>query len=104
MNLARILDTALPDLPPQRLPDRMPRMYPKVIEREHVEREGAMVRVLIPNGPAHYYRFTKLQYELVKLFDGNRTYDEVARVVYSPDGRVRQRAGGARVCRQHGED
>jgi putative peptide zinc metalloprotease protein len=78
MNLARILDTALPDLPPQRLPDRMPRMYPKVIEREHVEREGAMVRVLIPNGPAHYYRFTKLQYELVKLFDGNRTYDEVA--------------------------
>jgi GAF domain-containing protein len=27
---------------------------------------------------AHYYRFTKLQYELVQLFDGNRNYDEVA--------------------------
>jgi putative peptide zinc metalloprotease protein len=78
MNLARILDTALPDLPPQRLPDRMPRMYPKVIAREHEEREGTMVRLIIPNGPPHYYRLTKLQYELTQLFDGNRTYEEIA--------------------------
>ena len=77
MNLARILDTALPDLPPQRLPDRMPRMYPKVIAREHAEREGTMVRLIIPNGPPHYYRLTKPQYELAQLFDGNRTYEEI---------------------------
>ena len=77
MNLTRIFETALPDLPPQNLPQRMPRMYPRVIAREHIEREGPVVRVIIPNGPPHYFRFSRHQYQLVQLFDGSRTYEEV---------------------------
>ncbi|MGI9104594.1 MAG: efflux RND transporter periplasmic adaptor subunit [Terriglobales bacterium] len=77
MNLARILETALPEVPPQRIPNRYPRIHPHVITREHQEREGTFYRLIIPNGPPHYYRFNQLQYNLVLLFDGKRTYEQV---------------------------
>lgn len=77
MILSRVLTEALPELPP-RQPDRKPRVYPNLISREHVERDGVYVRSLIPGGPAHYFRLSKRQHEVAMLFDGNRTFSEVA--------------------------
>jgi putative peptide zinc metalloprotease protein len=78
MNLSRILENALPDLPPQRPAESFPCMHPRHVAREHDEREGRMVLVIIPGGPAYYFRFTQIQYYLACLFDGKRSYAEIA--------------------------
>ena len=39
MNLAEILTEALPDLPPPRRKELYPRIHPKVVVREYMERE-----------------------------------------------------------------
>lgn len=51
-----------------------------MISRDHHEREGHMVHVIIPDGPSHFFRFSKQQFELIKLFDGKRSYAEIARI------------------------
>lgn len=78
MNLSQVLRTALPELPPQHKPDRPPRVHPNLVAREHMERDGIYVRSIIPGGPAHYFRMTKLQHQVAMMFDGNRTYADVA--------------------------
>ena len=78
MNLARVLEVALPDTPPLRERKGFPRMHPKHVAREHQEREGPLVMVLVPNGSNCFFRFNPLQYKLAVLFDGERSYRDVA--------------------------
>jgi putative peptide zinc metalloprotease protein len=85
MNLSQVLQTALPELPPQLSVDVLPRLHPRLIAREHIEREGPVVVCVIPGGAAHFFRLTRLQYQLVQLFDGKRSYNEVA-TLFSQQG------------------
>lgn len=80
MNLSQIMASALPELPPQQRPDRPPRIHPQLVTCEHVERDGVYVRAIIPKGPPHYFRMSMFQYSVASLFNGNRTYEEVARL------------------------
>lgn len=80
MNLTQIMNVTLPDPPAVRMRDTYPRVSPKMIARDHYEREGHMVHIIIPDGPSHFFRFSPPQYELIKLFDGRRSYAEIAKV------------------------
>src|SRR5205823_12235440 len=78
MNLTQIMNITLPDPPAARIHESFPKVSPKMISRDHFEREGHMIHVIIPDGPPNFFRFTKQQVELVKLFDGRRSYREIA--------------------------
>jgi len=85
MNLGQVLTEALPEAPPPSVEDVYPRVHPNLIAREHTDREGTMVRVIPPGGEL-LFRLTKQQYELLKLFDGQRSYAEVARLFLKKTG------------------
>ena len=79
MNLAHVLDEALPDVPALRTEERFPRIHPKLVVREYQDRDGLVIMCMVPGGrPPYYFRFNQYQYLLASLFDGERSYDEVA--------------------------
>src|SRR5512146_3300818 len=86
MNLARVLEVALPDTPPLRERKGFPRMHPRHVAREHDEREGPLVMVLVPDGPNFFFRFNPYQYKLACLFDGERSYEQVAEAFSAETG------------------
>ncbi len=83
MNLSQIMATALPELPPQPVSDRAPRVHPQLIVREGMEREGRVVRAIHPGGARMYFRFSPQQFEVIRLFDGNRSYEDIAELCRS---------------------
>ena len=85
MNLGQVLHEALPEAPPPSVEDVYPRVHPNLIAKEHTDREGTMVRVIPPGGEL-LFRLTKQQYELVKLFDGQRSYAQVAGLFFKKTG------------------
>jgi putative peptide zinc metalloprotease protein len=78
MNLARVLEVALPDVPPLKQRQGFPRIHPRHVAREHIERDGPLMMVLVPDGPNCFFRFNPLQYKLATFFDGQRSYAQVA--------------------------
>jgi putative peptide zinc metalloprotease protein len=77
MNLTRALDVALPDLPVLAVLDRAPRLPPDLVSKEHLEDGQPIVRVYVPSQEA-IYRFPRSHWELAQLFDGHRSYQEIA--------------------------
>lgn len=78
MNLSEALDAALPEIPRARLArSRPPRLNPDLIVREDVLEGEPFVGVL-ERGKANYFRFPPEQWQLALLFDGVRSYDEIA--------------------------
>jgi putative peptide zinc metalloprotease protein len=77
MNLTRALDAALPEIPARMLAGRCPRVPPDAVFQEHIEDGRPVVRVLVPSQEA-MYRFSPQNWALVQLFDGKRTFEEIA--------------------------
>jgi putative peptide zinc metalloprotease protein len=86
MNLSEVLNVALPDLPARRVRG-YPQLHPKLVMREHME-DGVPTMVGVVSGGTYLYRFSPEQWNLVQLFDGQRSYREVAEL-------FEQQAGGA---------
>jgi putative peptide zinc metalloprotease protein len=78
MNLTRVFDVALPELPSRIISDRAPRIPPNIVFKEHIEDGKPIVRATIPGEDA-MYRFPRENWALAQLFDGNRSYEEIAR-------------------------
>lgn len=78
MNLTRVLDVALPELPARDISQRAPRFPPDIVFKEHIEDGKPVVRAFVPSQES-MYRFPKPNWELARLFDGDRTYQEVAK-------------------------
>lgn len=76
MNLSEALDLALPELP-GRATRGFPSVHPKLVGREHVE-EGDQVIVAHIQGTSDILRFSPPQWQLLQLFDGERSYETVA--------------------------
>lgn len=85
MNLTRALDVALPEIPARDILQRPPRVDPAATFREHLEDGERIVRVYLP-GSGFMYRLTYAQWAVARLFDGNRTYREIAEL-YSRETR-----------------
>jgi putative peptide zinc metalloprotease protein len=78
MNLSEALDAALPDIPRARLTrSRPPRLDPDLIVHEDVL-DGEPVVGLLQRGKSNFFRLSPQQWELAKLFDGERSYEEIA--------------------------
>ncbi len=77
MNLTRALDVALPDIPARTVAARYPRMDPGTTHREHLEDGKLVVRVYVPC-VGSMFKLTPQQWQIAQLFDGKRSYEEVA--------------------------
>lgn len=81
MNLARVLEQESSVLPPPRLAEFYPRIHPRLFVREHQEYDGKVYVSVIPGGrPPVYFRMNPAQWQVATLFNGERTYEEVARL------------------------
>jgi putative peptide zinc metalloprotease protein len=78
MNLTEALDAALPEIPLQRLArSRPPRLDPELTVLEDVLDGEPIIGVFQRDG-GNYFRFPPAQWRLLQLFDGVRSYDEIA--------------------------
>ena len=78
MNLSEALDAALPEIPRARLTRvHPPRLDPDLVIREDVLDGEAIVGVM-QRGKANFFRFEPMQWQLASLFDGVRSYEEIA--------------------------
>jgi putative peptide zinc metalloprotease protein len=77
MNLTRALDVALPEIPARSVSQRVPRLDPGATFREHLEDGNRVVRVYTPSS-GYMFKLTPAQWALAQLFDGNRTYSDIA--------------------------
>jgi putative peptide zinc metalloprotease protein len=86
MNLSEALDAALPDIPRARLArSRPPRIDPDLIIREDVV-DGEPIIAVYQRSTANLLRLKPTQWQLAGLFDGVRTYQEVAEAFQSQTG------------------
>jgi putative peptide zinc metalloprotease protein len=86
MNIVEALNVALPEIP-ERLArqKRVPKMDPRLVGRDHVVDGVPVVRVLIPDN--HGFCTLPPEYwELFQLFDGERTYEEIAELFTARTG------------------
>jgi len=78
MNLSEALDAALPDIPRERLSrSRPPKLDPELIVRDGILDGEPFVGVL-QRGKNNYFRLSPSQWKLAGLFDGERTYEDIA--------------------------
>ena len=79
MNLTRALEVALPDIPARKLAESYPRLDPGTTFREHIEDGKPVIRIYVPCAMGMFL-FSKSDWELAKLFDGTRSYEEIAQL------------------------
>lgn len=78
MNLSEALDAALPELPKTRLArTRPPCLDPDLLIREEVL-DGEPIIGLLQRTSALYFRLSPTQWDLARLFDGSRSYEDIA--------------------------
>lgn len=86
MNIVEALNVALPEMPERLLRQkRVPKMEPRLVGRAHVLDGVPVVRVLIPDN--HGFCTLPPEYwELLQLFDGEKTYEEIAELFTARSG------------------
>jgi putative peptide zinc metalloprotease protein len=77
MNITEALNQVLPEIPARIVSRHYPRLHPDVVFKEHLQRGEPVVRVFVPDVEA-MYSFTPQNWELTRLFNGQRSYEEVA--------------------------
>jgi putative peptide zinc metalloprotease protein len=87
MNLSEVLNVALPELPARRNRKIFPQLHPKLIIREQIEDETPVMIGMISGG-AFVFRFTPEQWQLVQLFNGERSYSDVSALYQQQTGFV----------------
>lgn len=85
MNLTRALDVALPDIPARTLAERVPRLDPGTTFREHIEDGEPVVRIYVPC-VGGMFKLPPSNWKLAQLFDGKRTYEEIAELYSEQTG------------------
>lgn len=86
MNLSEALDAALPEIPRTRLArSRPPQLDPNLVVREDVLDGEPFVGVL-QRGKGNFFRFPPSQWQLILLFDGFRSYREIAELYSAQTG------------------
>ena len=78
MNLAEVLNVALPELPARRADKTFPRLHPKLIWREQVKEGVPVVAAMVAGGDNSVCFLTPEQWMLAELFDGERSYNQIA--------------------------
>src|SRR5258708_60473 len=84
MNLSEVLNVALPELQARRSKG-YPRIHHKLISREQIEDGKPVVIVMVSGGP-YVIRFSPEQWGLAQLFDGERSYKQIAELYQQQTG------------------
>jgi putative peptide zinc metalloprotease protein len=84
MNLTEALNVALPEIPAQ-TKEFHPRLHPRLVGREQIE-DGQPIVVAIIEGKSWLYSFSPVEWKLVQLFDGKRSYEEIAETFLEQEG------------------
>ncbi|HKI26621.1 MAG TPA: HlyD family efflux transporter periplasmic adaptor subunit [Candidatus Sulfotelmatobacter sp.] len=80
MNLAEALNVALPETPARTVAlDRLPRVDPNLIVQEQMQDGKRTIMVVIP-ASRRIYPLSPEQWDVLSLFDGTRTYEEIAQI------------------------
>lgn len=87
MNITQALNVALPELPARLMSQRPPRVHPEVVFREHVEEGERVVRAFVP-GVASMFVFPPESWGLIQLFDGQRSFAEIAELYSAESGQA----------------
>src|SRR5882672_9382959 len=82
MNILEALEVALPDLPATTAQRRYPKLDPRVIAKEHIEQGVRVVLAKMP-GSEVYLRLTPELWQLLQLFDGERSYKQIGDLILS---------------------
>jgi len=77
MNIVRALEVALPELPERIVRLTPPKLDPTVISKQHLEKGQPVVLVKKP-GSDLVFRFSPLQWQLIQMFDGNSSWQEIS--------------------------
>jgi putative peptide zinc metalloprotease protein len=85
MNILEALDAALPEIPAKSARRSYPKLDPQVISKEHVEHGVPTVLAKMP-GSDSFIRLTPEQWLLLELFDGERSYKDVAALTEEKTG------------------
>jgi putative peptide zinc metalloprotease protein len=86
MNLAEAFKVAIPDIPISVVKrDWNPKIDPNLVVRETVEDGKPYVNVLIPE-TRKYYALQPDQWNLIRLYDGERSFAEVAEIYSAESG------------------
>lgn len=86
MNITEALNQVLPEMPTRIISQHFPRLHPDVVHKEHVQDGELEVRAFVP-GVEALFTFTLDNWRFVQLFDGLRSYEEVAEL-YSQQLRI----------------
>src|SRR5215471_4232051 len=87
MNITEALNAALPDIPARTMVKRYPRVDPGVTLREHIENGESVVRVYVPS-VGGMYKLPPQNWALIQLFDGKRSYEQIAELYSRRSGRT----------------
>jgi len=87
MNITEALNAALPELPAKRVLKSPPRLDPGLTAKEHVEDGHRVFRIYVPSA-GFMYKLPPQNWALVQLFDGKRSYEEIAQVYTKESGRA----------------
>jgi putative peptide zinc metalloprotease protein len=86
MNLSEALDAALPEMPRTRLArGRPPCLDPGLVVREDVL-DGEPVIGVLQRDKGNFFRLSPTQWQLAQLFDGVRSYQEIAELFTAETG------------------
>src|SRR5271154_5014835 len=85
MNLTEVLNVALPELPARRIDKNFLRLHPKLIAREQIE-GGVPTIIAMVSGGGYIMRFSPDQWKLAQLFNGERSYGQIAELIREDTG------------------
>jgi putative peptide zinc metalloprotease protein len=86
MNLSEALDAALPEIPAARIArSRPPRLDPNLVVREDVL-DGEVTFGVLKREKGSFFRLSSMQWQLASLFDGERSYEEIAQLSTEQNG------------------
>jgi putative peptide zinc metalloprotease protein len=85
MNIANALNAALPELPERIVKNTVPKLDPRVIAKQQLEKGQPIVLAKLP-GADNFIRLDPSQWALLQLFDGERPYAEISQQVMAQTG------------------
>src|ERR1700761_9121727 len=80
MNILEAFENALPEIPAKSGRERNPKLDSNVIFKEHMEHGVPTILAKVPGGD-NYARFTRSDWALIQLFDGERSFEEVTELL-----------------------
>ncbi len=86
MNLAEALNAALPELPVKTVRRGVPRLDPQVVAREGVDEAGRQIFTVLSTATRSVYDLKGEEWALAQLFDGKRSYAEIAELYAQATG------------------